>query len=212
MDMPVVATARFERDVKYTDLLRRYRCEIALTDKIFAVRVRFADREHELPLKRLFCRRGFLLWRPDVFCQIENGPCFRPSRVKRHMRYGSGDFFARHAVCFRIFEMIAQRRIRNPLRHERDDRQQTALLDADSREIPVLAEQYIIIKMRERRREFAERFASCRLDNLFFRHVNHLSSCRSPRGSDLPECDGIVTLMLLISSYYALTRMSNASY
>ena len=129
MDMPVIAAARLERHVMDADLRRRERREITPAAEILRVGiVRRADGEDHLP--RMPRHRLVSIARllpPHFLCHAERRPCLRPARIERDVRQYLRDLRPRDAVPLCTLEMIAEGRIREPLRYERDHRHKAAV-------------------------------------------------------------------------------------
>ena len=99
VDVPVVATARLEGDVRDGDLLARDGSQVAVAGEILRVgRVGLADGEDHLPLEG---RPGILTGRirgPDLLGQPECRPRLGPPGVEADVGDDLGDLGAGDAV------------------------------------------------------------------------------------------------------------------
>lgn len=168
MDMPMIPAARLEGDVVDWEPGSGNEREIASAFEILRIDViRRTDREKDRFLICVFLGERRVRRCPDVFCQAERRPGFRPAGVKRGVRQRGGDFIARYAFFFRVLKMMTERGVRDSLRHERDDGQEAAGFQIDSAAVPVFAEQDIVVIMCEIGGEIAERVPACGLYDFF---------------------------------------------
>ena len=157
MDVPVVAAARLEGDVEYRHLRQRQRRKIALSDKILSVCVvRFTDGKEDLVLILVLCgqRRRFFV--PDLLSHAKRRPALRPADIHGRVRDDRSDFIFGHAVLFCVLQMIAERAVGHARRHQGNDRHNTFCFGIQTLSIPDLAEQNVVVEVREHRRKIAE--------------------------------------------------------
>ena len=84
------------------------------------------------------------------------------------MGYGSCEFLAGHAVRLGVLDMIRKRTVGNALRHKGRDGEKAAGLEVDALVVPILAEEHIVVEVRELGREAAKLVSAC---SLFDGHV-----------------------------------------
>ena len=165
--MPVVAARRLKGDVEHGHLLCGERRKIALSDEVVAVGIRLSDGEEDLVLELILFAESGGFFVPDLFGKAEHRPTLRPADVHRRVGDDRGDLFLGHAVSLGVLQMVGEGRISDARRHQRYDRDDTFGLDVDRFLVPHLAEQYVIIQMREHRRKLAELIPAGGLCDLF---------------------------------------------
>ena len=68
------------------------------------------------------------LFRPDLFCKIENCPGFWPAGIERNVGYNRGNLVFGDTVFLCVFKLIFERAVGDSLRHERDNGNNAARL------------------------------------------------------------------------------------
>ena len=163
MNVPVVTAAGFKGHIVNTDLLRRKRCEIALSDKVFRKGViGCADGKDHFILMFGFCVGGIVL-RPYLLCHTEGRPRLGPARIKCRMGQDLRNFRFGHTVVLCSCQMVLKRRIRQSLRHQRHHCYNAAV---SQRKLvfsaPHLAEQHIVIELGKLGGKQPQLISSCR--------------------------------------------------
>ena len=170
--MPVVPATRFERYVRYVDLLLRYRGKIAVSDEILCIgRVGLSDREDHFALESRFGIRSGRILRPHLFGESESSPSLGPSGIKSDVGNNFGDFGTGDPVLLGRLEVVGQGAVGDALTDQRSKGYQTAIAQSEPvGAAPHLTEKYIVVEFREFGSEFSELFASSRLFDLFLCH------------------------------------------
>lgn len=116
--VPIITATGFESNVRNGNTFCHDRCEIALTDEIFGVRiVRFADRKNNglgIRIERTDSSTIRTVY-PHLFGHTKRRPCFGPTSIERSMSKNFCDFSFGHPVLLGRFKMILERRICQPL-------------------------------------------------------------------------------------------------
>ena len=150
MDVPVVAAAGLERHVVDADLLGGKGREVALPDKVLReCVVGGTDGKGHFVLMLSSCVGGIAI-RPDLLRHAEGRPRLGPSRVKRRVRKDFRYLRPGHPVVLCGHQMILERRVRQPLRHQGHHRHHAAVSKGEPVfSAPHLAEQHIVIELCE---------------------------------------------------------------
>ena len=119
MDVPIIATTRFKRNIGNRNLLTRNRGEVAITNKILRVcRIRLADRKNHFTLESSFSIITCRIFCPHSLGQIKCSPRLRPTGIKSYMGDNLGNFSTRDSVLFCRLKVKNKRTIRNTLTNE----------------------------------------------------------------------------------------------
>ena len=147
MGVPVVAAAGLERHVVDADLLGRKGREVALPGKVLRERVVGGANGKDHLVLVVDPRIGAATRvRPDLLRHAEGRPCLGPARVKRRVRKDFRYLHSGHTVALRGHQMVLERGIRQPLRHQGHHRHHASVSKGEAVfSAPHLAEQYIII-------------------------------------------------------------------
>ena len=164
--MPVVAAAGLERHVEDADLLGGKGREVALPDKELREGVvGSTDGENHLALVLRLCVGGVVV-RPDLLRHAEGSPRLGPARVKRRVRKDLRYLRLGHAVVLRGHQMILERRVRQPLRHQGHHRHHAAVAQGElALPAPHLAEQHVVVELCEFGSELPQGISAGRLLN-----------------------------------------------
>ena len=172
VDVPVVAAAGLEGDIRHLHLLARDGRQIAVADEILGIgSVGLADGEDHLALEgglgiALGGRFG-----PHLLGQTESRPRLRPAGVEGYVGDDLGGLGAGDAVFLRRLKVKLERRVGDTLRDERGDGHQAAV--AERKQVvaaPHLSEKYIVVEMSELRSELAQSVAPCCLYDFLLCH------------------------------------------
>ena len=162
VDVPVVTAAGFKGYIEYFDLRRGDRRKIALPDEILCETViGHSDGKYHAVLMTLLFVGAFRIC-PDVLCHSECRPSLGPTRIKRSVRQDFRNFTAGNSVFLGHLQMMSERGIRQPLRHQRrhgDEGSVTCRKLAFP--APNLTEKNIIIELCELRRKFTKHISAC---------------------------------------------------
>ena len=162
VDVPVVAAAGFKGYIEDFDLRRGNRRKIALPAEILceAVIGRADGEDHTVLVQLLFV--GAFLVCPDVLCHAECCPSLGPTRIKRSVRQDFRNFTAGNSVFLGHLQMMSERGIRQPLRHQCCHGDEgTVACRKLAFPAPNLTEKNIIIELCELRRKFTKHISAC---------------------------------------------------
>ena len=167
MGVPVVAAAWLERNVVNADLLGGKGREVALPDKVLRkCVVGGTDGKGHLVLVSGLCVGAVVLVRPDLLRHTKGRPRLGPSRVKRRMRKDFRYFRPGHTIVLCGHQMIFERGIRQPLRHQGHHRHHASVSKGKPVfSTPHLAEQHIVIELCEFGGKVPQGISTCRLFN-----------------------------------------------
>ena len=164
VDVPVVPAARLKRHIENAHLLGGERRQIALPDEVLGKGVvgRADGEHHGIGVYGLGILRRVL--RPDLLGHAERRPCLGPPRVERRVGQYLRDLRFRDTVVLRGLQMIPERGVRQPLRHQGHHRHDAAVPQGELvLPAPHLPEQHIVVKLRELRRKRAQGLPARRL-------------------------------------------------
>lgn len=122
--VPVVTATRLKGYVEERYLTVGYFCKITVAFEIFGISgVRFANREDHLALECSLDIFAFHVLAPNLLCQIEGSPDFRPTSVEGDVgddfyRFRAGDFCCANILSEIVVNMmnVAKAYIKAPLR------------------------------------------------------------------------------------------------
>ena len=162
VDVPVVAAAGFKGHIEDFDLLRGDWRKIALPAEILCKAViGRADGEDHTVLVQLLFISVFRIC-PDVLCHSECRPSLGPTRIKRSVRQDFRNFTAGNSVFLGHLQMMSERGIRQPLRHQCCHGDEgTVACRKLAFPAPNLTEKNIIIELCELRRKFTKHISAC---------------------------------------------------
>ena len=169
MCVPVVAAAGLKRNVVNADLIGGKGREVALPDKVLRkCVVGRTDRKGHLVLMPSSCISGIAI-RPDLLRHAEGRPRLGPSRVKRRMRKDFRYLRPGHAVVLCGHQVVLERRVRQPLRHQGHNCHHAAVSKGKlALSAPHLAERHVVVELCEFGGEVPQGIPARRLLN---RHV-----------------------------------------
>ena len=123
------------------------------------------DGKGHLVLVLSSCISGIAI-RPDFLRHAKGRPRLGPSRVKRRVRKDFRYLIPGHAVVLCRHQMILERGVRQTLRHQGHNRHHAAVSKGKlALSAPHLAEQHIVVELREFGGKVPQSISACRLFN-----------------------------------------------
>ena len=157
MDMPVVAASRLKGHIENPHLLLGDRRKIAFPAEILRKTIicRADWKDHGCSV---FCHGAVVRFlAPHFFCHAERRPRLGPSGIEGGVGQNLSNFLLGDAVFLCAFQMIPEGRIGESLCHERRHRHKRAVSQGKLiLPAPYLAEQHIVVQLRELWREIAQ--------------------------------------------------------
>ncbi len=170
MDMPVIPTARLKGHVENAYLLLGDRRQIAFPAEILckALVGRADGKDHGCSVLCHSILAGVLA--PHFLCHTERRPRLGPSGIEGGVGQNLSNFLLGDAVFLCAFQMIPEGRIGESLCHERRHRHKRAVSQGKLiLPAPYLAEQHIVVQLRELWREIAQSIPTgCLFDCHFY--------------------------------------------